>query len=154
MKTVKQGSARWHGGIRDGEGHVSTQSGALSNQAYGFNTRFDDEPGTNPEELIGAAHASCFSMALSKELGDVAGDGRPLIETKADVTLESQDGGFTVTKSHLTVLVNHGGADEAAVRKAAEGAKANCPISKLLDTEITMDLTVNVETRKTEEPND
>ena len=143
MRTVKQGSARWQGGIKDGEGHVSTESGALSNQPYGFNTRFEDGKGTNPEELIGAAHASCFSMALSKELGEVPGQGRPLIETKADVTLESQGEGFTVTKSHLTVLVNHEGADEAKVREAAEGAKANCPISKLLDTEITMDLTVN-----------
>ena len=144
MKATKQGAARWQGGIKDGEGHVSTQSGALSDQPYGFNTRFEGEPGTNPEELVAAAHASCFSMALSKELGDVAGAGRPLIETKADVTLESQGEGFAVTKSHLTVLVNHEGADEAKTREAAETAKANCPISKLLDAEITMDLTVNV----------
>ena len=154
MKAVKQGSARWQGGIKDGEGHVSTESGVLSNVPYGFNTRFEGERGSNPEELIGAAHASCFSMALSKELGDVPGDGRPLIETKADVTLESQGEGFAVTRSHLTVLVNHGGADAAKVREAAEGAKANCPISKLLNAEVTMDLTVNVEARETETPPD
>ena len=153
MKATKQGSARWQGGIKDGAGHVSTESGVLSNVPYGFNTRFEGEKGSNPEELIGAAHASCFSMALSKELGEVEGDGRPLIETKADVTLESQGEGFAVTKSHLTVLVNHAGADEAKVREAAEGAKANCPISKLLNADITMDLAVNTQARpKEEEP--
>ena len=141
MKTTNTGSARWQGGIKAGRGHVSTQSGALSDQPYGFNTRFEDEAGTNPEELIGAAHASCFSMALSKELEE-AGVADPAIETTATVTLESQGEGFAVTASHLDVTIRASGADEAKVREAAEGAKANCPISKLLDAKITMDASV------------
>ncbi|MRX50004.1 OsmC family peroxiredoxin [Paracoccus sp. S-4012] len=138
--TIKRGSAEWRGGIRDGEGSISTETGALKAHPYGFRARFEDGPGTNPEELIGAAHAACFSMALSKELGD-AGVKDVRIETEAAVTLDRQGEGFAVTRSALTSRVR-GEGDEAAIRRAAEGAKANCPISKLLDCEITLDLTV------------
>ncbi len=141
--TERSGSAVWEGGIKDGKGQISTQSGVLSGQPYGFNTRFEDEPGTNPEELVGAAHAACFSMALSKELGE-AGVTDPKIETKATVTLEQQGGGFAVTKSHLDLKLTAKGAERYAVEAAAQTAKANCPISKLLDAEVTMDATYDV----------
>lgn len=135
--SVNTGSAKWSGGLKDGKGHVSTGSGALTDQPYGFNTRFEDAPGTNPEELIGAAHASCFSMALSMILGehDLTADE---IKTVAEVTLEQKDGGFTVTKSHLTLAAKVPGASEETFMEAATTAKENCPISKLLDCEITM----------------
>lgn len=137
----KSGSAKWTGSLKEGKGHVSTRSGVLSDQPYGFNTRFEGKEGTNPEELIAAAHASCFSMAFSMVLGqsDLTPD---MIETKATVSLEEKDGGFAVTKSHLDVTAKVSGADEAKVREAAQGAKENCPISKLLNAEITMDLTI------------
>ena len=112
----------------------------LKDQPYGFNTRFGDEPGTNPEELIAAAHAACFSMALSKELAD-AGVKDAVIETTAAVTVEQKDGGFAITKSALTSKVS-GQGDQAAIRKAAEAAKAGCPVSKLLNADVTLDLTV------------
>ena len=137
----KSGSATWKGTLEEGTGHVSTRSGALSDQPYGFNTRFEGKAGTNPEELIAAAHASCFAMACSMVLGQ-GGMTADSIEAKATVSLEEVDDGFAVTASHLDVTVKVPGADEAAVREAAEGAKAGCPISKLLDAEITMDLTV------------
>ncbi|ARJ69666.1 OsmC family protein [Paracoccus contaminans] len=140
MAIIKSGSAKWQGGIKDGKGEVSTQSGALSSQPYGFNTRFEDGQGTNPEELIGAAHAACFSMALSGQL-EKAGVKDARIETTSAVTLEKQGDGFAVTRVHLTTQVS-GQGDEAAIRQAAEAAKAGCPISKLLNAEITMDLTV------------
>ena len=140
MAITKTGSARWQGGIKDGKGEVSTESGALSGLAYGFNTRFEDGQGTNPEELIGAAHAACFSMALSGQL-EKAGVKDARIETTSAVTLEKQGDGFAVTRVHLTTQVS-GQGDEAAIRQAAEAAKAGCPISKLLNAEITMDLTV------------
>ena len=137
----KRGSAHWEGGLKDGTGTVSTQSGALDAQPYGFNTRFEDKPGTNPEELVAAAHASCFSMALSMVLGE--GDmTASAIDTDCAVTLEEKDGGFAVTASHLTVSVSVPGAEDSAVREACETAKANCPISKLLTAEITMEVTV------------
>ncbi len=137
----KTGSARWSGGLRDGRGHVSTGSGALHDQPYGFATRFEEGSGTNPEELIGAAHASCFSMALSMVLGQ--GDLTPdSIETTAEVSLEKQGEGFAVTASHLTVRATVPGATEESFREAAEAAKDNCPISKLLDAKITMDATL------------
>ena len=141
MAIKKRGSAHWQGTLKEGTGTVSTGSGALKDNPYGFNTRFEDKPGTNPEELVAAAHASCFSMALSMVLGqsDMTASA---IDTEAAVTLEEKDGGFAVTASHLTVTVSVPGADEAAIREAAETAKANCPISKLLTAEITMDLTV------------
>jgi osmotically inducible protein OsmC len=134
----KTGSAHWEGGLKDGRGQISTGSGALADQPYGFARRFEGETGTNPEELVAAAHASCFSMALSMVLGedDLTAES---IDTQATVTLEQKDGGFAVTRSHLDVRARVPGADEARFMKAAEAAKANCPISKLLDAEITMD---------------
>ena len=134
----KTGSARWSGGLRDGQGQVSTGSGALSSQRYGFATRFEGSDGTNPEELVAASHASCFSMALSMVLGqsDLTAES---IETEARVALEQQGEGFAVTKSHLTVRARVPGATDESFREAAEAAKANCPISKLLKAEITMD---------------
>ena len=140
MAITRTGSARWQGGIKDGKGEVSTESGALSALPYGFNTRFEDQPGTNPEELIGAAHAACFSMALSGQL-DKAGVKDARIESASAVTIEKQGDGFTITKAHLTARVS-GQGDEAAIRQAAEAAKSGCPVSKVLNAEITMDLTV------------
>ncbi|APX88947.1 OsmC family peroxiredoxin [Brevirhabdus pacifica] len=134
----KYGSAKWSGGLKDGKGQVSTESGALKDQPYGFNTRFEGAPGTNPEELIGAAHAGCFSMALSNILGE---DGLTAdeISTRATVTLEQKDGGFAITAVHLDLEASIPGADEARFKKAAETAKENCPVSKLLNARITMD---------------
>lgn len=134
----KTGSARWSGGLKDGQGQISTETGVLDNQPYGFKNRFEGEPGTNPEELIGAAHAACFSMALSGvlERGGMKADE---IATTATVSLEQQDGGFAITKVHLDVTAKVPGADAAAFREAADGAKQNCPVSKLLNAEITMD---------------
>ncbi|WP_226780567.1 OsmC family protein [Oceaniglobus trochenteri] len=134
----KSGSAKWSGGLKDGKGHVSTQTGVLSDQPYGFNTRFEGGKGTNPEELIGAAHASCYSMALSMILGqhDLTADE---IATKATVSLEEVDGGFAITKIHLDVTAKIPGADEAKFMEAANAAKEGCPVSKVLNAEITMD---------------
>jgi lipoyl-dependent peroxiredoxin len=137
----KRGSANWQGGLKDGTGTVSTQSGVLDKANYGFNKRFGDEPGTNPEELIGAAHASCFSMALSKILGEhdlVAED----ISTEATVTLEEKDGGFAVTKSHLKLVARIPGASREVFDKVTAMAKDGCPISKLLNAEITLEATL------------
>ena len=140
MASQRKGSANWKGDLKTGTGTVSTQSGVLDKVNCGFNKRFGDEPGSNPEELIAAAHASCFSMALSMVLGqqDVTPDD---ITTTATVTLEEKDGGFAVTKSHLDVTIK-ASADESTLMEAAETAKANCPISKLLTAEITMDAKV------------
>lgn len=137
----KTGSARWSGALRDGRGHVSTASGALSDQPYGFATRFEERSGTNPEELIAASHASCFSMALSMVLGqhDLTPES---IETTAEVTLDKEGEGFAVTHSHLTVTARIPGATDESFHEAAEAAKANCPISKLLKAEITMEATL------------
>jgi lipoyl-dependent peroxiredoxin len=134
----KKGSARWSGGLKDGKGVVSTESGVLDDVSYGFRRRFEGEAGSNPEELIGAAHAACFSMALSLVLGqsDLTADE---IATTATVSLEQKDGGFAITKVHLDVTAKVPGADEAAFLEAANGAKQNCPVSKLLNAEITMD---------------
>ena len=138
MKTTNTGSATYEGLGKDGKGHVSTGSGALSTQPYGFNTRFEDAPGTNPEELIGAAHASCFTMALSFKLAE-AGFGDGNLTTAAEVTLEKQDGGFTVTKSALSTKGKVDGLDRAKFEELAADAKENCPISRLLDCEITLE---------------
>lgn len=138
MAITKTGSARWQGGIKDGKGEVSTESGALSGLAYGFNTRFEGAPGTNPEELIGAAHAACFSMALSGQL-EKAGVTDARIETSSAVSIEKDGEGFTIKKVHLTTKVS-GQGDEAAIRQAAEAAKVGCPVSKVLNAEVTMDL--------------
>lgn len=134
----KTASAHWQGGIKDGKGTISTQSGALGNAPYGFNTRFEGQPGTNPEELLGAAHAGCFSMALSKELGE-AGMTAESIDTRAEVTLDKQEGGFAITAVHLTLKARIPGADRAAFEKAVETAKNGCPVSKVLNTEITLE---------------
>jgi lipoyl-dependent peroxiredoxin len=137
----RTGSAIWRGDLKSGNGTVSTESGAIDMLPYSFNKRFGEEKGSNPEELLGAAHAGCFSMALSKELGD-AGMTAEEISTTARVTLDQVEGGFGITKVHLTTRVRIPGGDEAAFRKAAEGAKAGCPVSKLFNAEITLDATL------------
>ncbi len=142
MAIVKSANANWQGGLKDGTGKISAESGALSDQPYGFNTRFEDKAGTNPEELIAAAHAGCFSMALSMILGE-AGMTADSIETKADVTLEKQNEGFAVTKIHLTLNANIPGANEDEFLACANTAKENCPISKLLNAEIMLDAHLN-----------
>ncbi len=133
----KYGSAKWSGGLKDGKGQLSTESGALKDQPYGFNTRFEDAPGTNPEELIGVAHAGCFSMALSMILGedDMVADE---INTRATVTLDKKDGGFAITAVHLDLEAKIPGADNDRFMTAANTAKENCPVSKLLNADITM----------------
>jgi len=134
----RSASAVWKGGLKDGSGTVSTESGTVSNVPYNFRMRFENEKGTNPEELVAAAHAACFSMALSMILGD-AGMRAESISTTATVTLEQAGGGFAVTASALETRVRIPNADPAAFQKAAEAAKAGCPISKLLNAKITMD---------------
>lgn len=136
----KTGSAKWTGGLKSGTGEVSTQSGALSSHPYGFNTRFEDKPGTNPEELIGAAHAACFSMALALGL-EKAGIGDVSIETRSRITLEQQGDGFTITKAHLTARVASNG-DKARVEEIAAETKDACPVSKVLNADITLELEV------------
>ena len=131
-------SATWQGGLKEGKGTVSTESGVLSRTAYSFSTRFESQPGTNPEELIAAAHAGCFSMALSAELGK-AGITPETISTAATLTMERLEEGWTVTSIHLEVRAKISGADPAKFEAAANGAKSNCPISRLLNTKITME---------------
>ncbi|MBD8677693.1 OsmC family protein [Sphingomonas sp. CFBP 13720] len=139
---IRSASARYEGLGKDGKGHVSTQSGVLSDQQYGFNTRFEDGKGTNPEELIAAAHASCFTMALSFALAG-AGYSDGTLETTAKVTLDKDGDGFKVSKSALTLTATVPGIDEAKFAEIAAGAKAGCPISKLLNADITLDHTLN-----------
>lgn len=134
----RKGSAVWQGGLKDGKGTVSTESGALANAQYSFGTRFEEGIGTNPEELIGAAHAGCFSMALSKQLED-AGTKADSINTTSTVRLEKTDAGFTVTEVHLDVTVKAPGLEQAAFETATNNAKAGCPISRLLNATITME---------------
>jgi osmotically inducible protein OsmC len=134
----RKGSAVWQGGLRDGKGTVSTESGVLKDTQYSFSTRFEDGAGTNPEELIAAAHAGCFSMALSGQLAQ-EGMTAESIRTTATVTLEKQDGGFAITAVHLGVTAKIPGGDEAGFDKAANNAKAGCPVSKLLNADITME---------------
>ena len=134
---IRKASAVWKGSLKEGKGTIFTDSKVLTNAQYSFSTRFENGIGTNPEELIAAAHAGCFSMALSAQLGN-AGITPEAIETTASVTLEKTDAGFTVTKSHLDVTATIPGADSAAFEKAAQDAKAGCPISRLLKAEITM----------------
>lgn len=133
----RTGSAVWKGGLKDGKGTVSSASGVLKDTQYSFSTRFENGIGTNPEELIAAAHAGCFSMALSAQLGE-AKLVPESIHTTATVTLEKTDAGFAVTKVHLDVTAKVPGATGAAFDTAAGNAKAGCPISKLLNAEITM----------------
>jgi osmotically inducible protein OsmC len=135
---IKNASAVWRGGIKDGGGTISTETGVLKEAPYGFKARFEDGPGTNPEELIGAAHAGCFSMALSLMLGE-AGLKPDQIDTKAAVTLDKVGDGFEITASHLTVVARIPGADEAKFMEIANKAKAGCPVSKVLKANITMD---------------
>lgn len=139
MKT--HGSAVWSGGIKDGKGAISTQSGAMKDYPYGFASRFEGKPGTNPEELIGAAHAGCFTMALSLILGE-AGYTAEKMETRADVTLDKVDDGFAITAVHLTLQAKIPGADNAKFQELAGKAKAGCPVSKLLNTNITLEATL------------
>lgn len=134
----RKGSAVWRGGLKDGKGTVSTESGVLRETQYSFSTRFEDGAGTNPEELLAAAHAGCFSMALSKQLED-AGMKAESINTTATVTLEKTDAGFTITKVHLDLTASIPSADRPAFEQAANNAKAGCPVSRLFNAEITLD---------------
>ncbi len=134
---IRKASAVWNGSLKEGKGVVSTESKVLSNTQYSFSTRFENGIGTNPEELIAAAHAGCFSMALSGQLGN-AGMTAESIETTANLTFEKLEAGFTITKIHLDVTAKIPGANPAAFETAAQNAKAGCPISRLLKAEITM----------------
>ena len=131
-------SAHWEGGLKDGQGTVTTDSGVLENQQYSFGTRFENGKGTNPEELIGAAHAGCFSMALSMVLGE-AGMTAESIDTKEAVSLEEVGGGFEITAIHLDLIARIPGADRAEFEAAANAAKDNCPVSKLVNATVTLD---------------
>jgi len=131
-------SAHWSGGLKDGKGTVSTQSGVLNQTQYSFSTRFESGAGTNPEELIAAAHAGCFSMALSAQLGN-AGMTAESIDTKATLTLDKSDAGFTITSVHLDVQVKIPGAEQGKFDEAAQNAKKGCPVSRVLNANITMD---------------
>lgn len=128
----------WTGSLKQGEGKISTESGALKASTYTFGTRFEANPGTNPEELIAAAHASCFTMALANELGQVELTPEE-IHTTAKITLSTADNDFKISQSHLDVKLKLKGGDRPAFQKAADTAKAHCPVSKLLNAEITMD---------------
>lgn len=138
MSIQKKGSAEWQGSLKQGKGTVSTESGVLNQNPYGFNTRFEGQAGTNPEELIGAAHASCYSMALSMILGE-AGLEPESIKTEATVTLEQDDSGFTISAVHLDTAARIPGADQAKFDDAANKAKEGCPVSKLFNARITLD---------------
>ena len=134
----RKASAVWKGGLKDGKGTVSSTSGVLSNTPYSFTTRFENTPGTNPEELIAAAHAACFSMALSAQLGEakLTPDN---VSTSATLTMEKLDAGWTITAVHLDVVAKVPGASSDAFNTAAQNAKAGCPVSKVLNAKITMD---------------
>ena len=134
----RSASAMWNGDLKTGKGTLSTDSGVLANTRYSFATRFENGQGTNPEELIAAAHAGCFAMALSAQLGE-AGLVAQSIDTKATVTLEKTDGGFTITAVHLALTARIPGASQQAFDTAAEAAKKVCPVSKLLNAAITLD---------------
>jgi len=134
----RNASAHWTGGLKDGKGTLTAPSGVLKNTPYSFHTRFEDQPGTNPEELIAAAHAGCFSMALSLQLA-TAGMTAESIDTTATVTLEKTDAGFSITAVHLDLRARIPGADEAKFQEAAASAKAGCPVSRVLNAKITMD---------------
>ncbi len=134
----RSASAMWNGDIKTGKGTISTDSGVLSNSQYSFATRFENGKGTNPEELIAAAHAGCFSMALSGQLGE-AGLVAQSIQTKATVTIEKSAGGFTITAVHLDLTARIPGASRQAFETAAENAKSGCPVSKVLNATITLD---------------
>lgn len=134
----KFGTAVWRGGIKDGKGAVSTESGALKDYPYGFSSRFEGKPGTNPEELIGAAHAGCFTMALSLILGEAKFVAEQM-DTKAEVTLDKIDDGFAITSVHLTLSAKIPGIDRGKFAELADKAKSSCPVSKLMKAAITLD---------------
>jgi osmotically inducible protein OsmC len=138
----RKATAVWQGDLRHGKGTLTTESKALSAAPYSFSTRFEGVPGTNPEELLGAAHAGCFTMALTHALGE-AGITPERIETQATVTLEKQEAAFTITKVHLDVGIQAPGADAAKVEAAAQKAKANCPLSRVLKAAISMEARLN-----------
>ena len=138
MKINKKASAIWSGGLKDGKGTISTESGALKDHPYGFNTRFEGVKGTNPEELIGAAHAGCFTMALSMILGEAKLTAERM-ETSAQVTLEKKDEGFEITAIHLNLKAKVPGTTQAQFQELANKAKLNCPVSKLLKANITLE---------------
>ena len=135
---TRTGSATYEGFGKDGVGHVSTQSGVLSDNPYGFNTRFGDTPGTNPEELLAAAHAACFTMALSFSLA-AEGHTDGSLSTKAAVKLDKDGDGFTISRSDLTLTATVPGIDAEKFAEIAAGAKANCPVSKLFNAEVTLE---------------
>jgi lipoyl-dependent peroxiredoxin len=139
MKTF--GTAEWKGGFKDGRGAISTKSGALSNHPYGVAARFEGQPGTNPEELIGAAHAGCFTMALSLMLGQ-EGLTAEHMDTKAEVSLDKDGDGFSIKTVHLTLKAKIPGTDEARFQAIVKKAKEGCPVSKLLTAQITLDATL------------
>ncbi len=139
----RKATADWRGGLKDGKGDISTDSGVLSKTPYSFGTRFEQGKGTNPEELIAAAHAGCFAMALSGQLGD-AKIVAESIHTTATVTLENVETGWTITESHLDVKVRVPGGNREAIETAARNAKAGCPVSRLFNAKITMDLDLEV----------
>ncbi|MEX1841207.1 OsmC family protein [Enterobacter cloacae] len=142
MTIHKHGSAHWSGDIKKGKGTVSTESGVLNQQPYGFNTRFEGAKGTNPEELIGAAHAACFSMALSLMIGE-AGYTADSIDTTADVSLDKTDGGFAISKIALNSKVTVPGIDPQKFDGIIQKAKAGCPVSQVLKAQITLDYKLN-----------
>jgi lipoyl-dependent peroxiredoxin len=141
MKINRNGSASWSGGIKDGKGSISTESGALKAYPYGFSSRFEGLPGSNPEELLGAAHAACFTMALSLILGE-AGLKADTMNTSAKVTLEQVEGGFAISAVHLTLSASVPGVDQASFESLAGKAKTGCPVSKVLKADITMTATL------------
>ena len=134
----RSANAVWTGNLKEGKGKISTQSGVLKDAQYGFNTRFEDGPGTNPEELIGAAHAGCFSMALSLQLGE-AGFTADSIKTTAIVTLDKDDGGFSITAVQLNLVAKIPGIDDQKFQELADKTKDGCPVSKVLNAKITLD---------------
>ena len=138
MKIQRTGSAHWQGGLKDGKGAITTASGALSDYPYGIASRFEGVAGSNPEELLGAAHAACFTMALTLVLAE-SGLTADALDTKAVVTLEQGDGGFFIPTIDLTLRADIPGADDATFQAAAATAKANCPLSKVLNAKITLD---------------
>jgi osmotically inducible protein OsmC len=139
--TTRTATARYDGFGKEGKGHISTQSGVMTDQYYGFNTRFEDGKGTNPEELIAAAHAGCFTMALSFALAR-AGFSEGSLETKAAVKLEQDGDGFTITRSDLTLTASVPGLSQEQFQALADGAHANCPVSKLLKAESNLEATL------------
>jgi osmotically inducible protein OsmC len=141
MKIKRRGSASWKGGLKDGRGSITTESGALQAYPYGFASRFEGQRGTNPEELIAAAHAGCFTMALSLILGEAKLVAEQM-DTSAEVTLEQVEGGFAITAVHLTLKAKIPGTNQATFQELAGKAKAGCPVSKLLKADITLDATL------------